>query len=372
MSPELWREVDAVVAGALDLPAELQAEYVERACAGRPELRAEVESLLAVRAHAARFLEHPAESMEGRRAGPYRLVREIGRGGMGTVYLAERDDRLFEKRVAVKMIYGARQGTEAARRFRAEWRILAALEHPNIARLLDAGVLDDGAAYLVMEYVEGRPLVEYCAPLPIARRLELFRGICAAVEYAHQHLVVHRDLKPGNVLVTEEGTPKLLDFGIAKILALSPGDGGDVTIGQAHPMTPDYASPEQIRGGVISTASDVYSLGVLLYELLAGVRPFRLAGMTFEEAVRAVCETEPPPPRSVAPAIASDLDAIVRKAMRKLPAERYASARELSSDIAAFVAGRPIAARRPSAAYVVRSEERRVGKECRSRWSPYH
>lgn len=354
MSPERWRDVERVVSGALELPDDQQTGYLNNACASCPELRAEAESLLAVRGCVEGFLERPPPTtLDGCRTGAYRLVREIGKGGMGTVYLAERDDLQFQKRVAVKVVSGVQHSPEAERRFRSERQILAALEHPNIARLLDAGVTVDGVAYLVMEYIEGRPMLEYCSKLPLAECLQIFRGVCAAVEFAHQHLIVHRDIKPANVLVTAAGIPKLLDFGIAKILAASPGAEDGVTLAQAHPMTPDYASPEQIRGGMISTVSDVYALGCLLYELLAGQRPFLLAGMRFEEAVRTVCEREPVRPHLIRPQTPADLEAIVQKAMRKLPEERYSSARELSADVGRYLEGRPVFARNKSGGYVL-------------------
>ncbi|MBA2339616.1 MAG: serine/threonine protein kinase, partial [Pyrinomonadaceae bacterium] len=237
--------------------------------------------------------------MLGERVGTYEIVREIGQGGMGAVYLGERADHLFDKQVAIKIVKRGMDTDFVLRRFARERQVLAALDHPNIAKLLDGGVTEVGLPYFVMEYVEGASINQYCDAhkLTIAERLELFRHICSAVSYAHQNLIVHRDIKPSNILVTEDGTPKLLDFGIAKLLnpPLSAG-----TIDQTGTfmrlMTPEYASPEQVRGLPITTASDVYSLGVLLYELLTGHRPYRLKSRAPEEIASAVCEQEPERP----------------------------------------------------------------------------
>ena len=217
MTPELWRDVEAVLAAVLALPEEEQSEYLDGVCVGAPELRREVESLLAVRQHADNLLELPS-TFVGRRIGPYRLAREIGRGGMGAVYEAERQDGQFEKTVAMQLLAAPFRTADLERRFRDERQFLAMLEHPHIARLLDGGVTPDGLPFLVMEYVDGRPLTDYCesAGLSIRQRLELFQKICSAVAFAHQHLIVHRDIKPGNLLITAEGVPKLVDFGIAK------------------------------------------------------------------------------------------------------------------------------------------------------------
>src|SRR5207253_391487 len=213
------------------------------------------------------FMDGSKDALAGSRIGPYKIIREIGRGGMGTVYLAARADD-FEKRVAIKLIKRGMDTDEILSRFRNERQILANLDHPNIARLLDGGTTTDGLPYFVMEYIEGQTIDEYCEArkLATAERLQLFRMVCGAVHYAHQNLVVHRDLKPSNILVTPEGVPKLLDFGIAKIL--SPTGGLETTL--IHALTPEYASPEQLRGQAVSTASDVYSLGVVLYQLLTG------------------------------------------------------------------------------------------------------
>ena len=287
----------------------------------------------------------------GRRVGPYRVERLIARGGMGAVYLAMRQDD-FEQRVALKLVHPELQTAEVLRRFAGERQILARLEHPSIARILDGGTTDDALPFFVMEYVEGVPVDRYCEErgLSLRRRLELFRRICAAVHFAHQNLVVHRDLKPNNVLITAEGAPKLLDFGIAKILEAEPGNAMS---GEA-PMTPAYASPEQLLGRAITTASDVYSLGVLLYRLVSGRPPYRLSGGDMVRNFEIVCRREPEAPsaavrreeggRRRARRLAGDVDAIVAKAMRKDPGERYASAMELAQDVERHLADLPVAA----------------------------
>jgi serine/threonine-protein kinase len=278
-------------------------------------------------------------------AGPYRIEREIGRGGMGAVYLATRADDEYRKRVAVKVIKRGMDTDEIVERFRRERQTLANLDHPNIARLLDGGTTDDGLPYFVMEYVEGRPLDEYCRTLSLAGRLRLFRTVCGAVQFAHRNLVVHRDLKPDNILVTSDGTPKLLDFGIAKLLR----DGSHQTIVETRPadrmLTLDYASPEQIRGETISTASDVFSLGVMLYELIAGQHPFRRDNRPSHDVEAAICEEEPPRPA------AGDLGLIVLTAIRKEPARRYGAANELDEDLRRYLEGLPVSAHADSVGY---------------------
>ncbi len=317
-----------------------------------------------------------------RRVGAYRILGEIGHGGMGTVYLAERADDQYRKRVAIKTIRGF--GSEdVLRRFRRERQVLAALEHPNIARLFDGGTTDDGLPYFVMEYVEGKPIDAFCDErrLPVRERLRIFRQVCAAVEHAHRNLVVHRDLKPGNILVDPQGTPKLLDFGIAKLLDLDvPGDATATALA----MTPQYASPEQTRGQPITTATDVYSLGVVLYELLTGHQPYGREARSSLELLRAVCEEEPERPstsvgrterrplpdggtRVTTPESAAgtregtperlrrrlrgDLDNIVLAALRKEQERRYRSVEALSEDIRRYLEGRPVTAHRPTVFY---------------------
>jgi non-specific serine/threonine protein kinase/serine/threonine-protein kinase len=339
-------------------------------------------------------LDAPSDDpVRGRRIGPYRLVRELGQGGMGAVFLAVRDDDVFHKRVALKLLKRGMDTDAIVRRFRTERQILAGLDHPNIARLLDGGTTDDGLPYLVMEFVEGAPLVEYANArgLDVAARLELFLPVCAAVQHAHQNLVIHRDLKPANVLVTAEGVPKLLDFGIAKLL--NPEMAGQ-TLAPTAPglqlMTPEYASPEQVRGETVTTTSDVYSLGVLLYEFLTGRLPYRLTSRAVSEIVRVVCEEEPVrpseavtrpvdvPPADARPSggrpsdarpsgrsrstglpdsqrlqrrLEGDLDNIVLKALSKEPARRYASVDQFAEDLRRHLAGLPVLARQDTFGY---------------------
>jgi tRNA A-37 threonylcarbamoyl transferase component Bud32 len=319
-----------------------------------PDIRAAVQRLLAadggadrlakVVQNAAALVTQPSDTV-----GAYRLVREVGRGGMGSVYLAVRADAAFERRVAVKFVRHNVDSPQLRERFDSERRILARLEHPYIARLLDAGATAVGQPYLVMEYVEGQTIVAYAQSrvLSVRERIALFRKVCEAIHYAHQNLVVHRDLKPGNVLIDASGTPKLLDFGIAKLL------GGDSDTAPAQTLmrvlTPDYASPEQVRGDVVTTATDVYSLGAVLFELLAGEAPFRQQGRTPAETERAVQQGLARRPSDCAPELRrelrGDLDNIVMKAMRREPAERYASAADLSADLERVLTGRPVRAR---------------------------
>lgn len=322
----------------------------------------------------------------GRHIGSYGIVSEIGHGGMGSVFLAMRDDREFQKRVAIKLIRRGMDTDEILLRFRTERQILASLDCPNIAKLLDGGTTDDGLPYFVMEYVEGVPIDVYCDTLKLGTvdRLKLFRTVCAAVHAAHQNLVVHRDLKPGNILVTADGTPKLLDFGIAKLLNpdLAPYTIVATAMDQ-RPMTPAYASPEQVRGEMITTASDVYSLGVILYLLLTGHRPYRFKSQHPQEMERVICEEEPEKPSSAISRVeevedggshftltpesvsrtrdgdanklrrhlSGDLDNIVLMAMRKEPQRRYASADQFSEDIGRYLAGLPVIARGDSLGY---------------------
>src|SRR5262245_28756322 len=317
------------------------------------------------------------------RVGPYRLIREIGRGGMGTVLLAVRSDDAFQKRVAIKVLRRGMDTDAIVGRFRHERQILASLEHPHIASLLDGGTTDDGLPYFVMEYVDGQLVTDYCdaKALDTTSRLELFRKICAAVQHAHQNLVIHRDIKPANVLVTSDGTPKLLDFGIAKLLNPDPGvQTLAATIAGSPLMTPEYASPEQVRGETVTTATDVYSLGVLLYELLTGRRPYDLPSRTPDEIQRVVCNSVPVRPSTVVTHAASsqstrdrpeidsertrppdadrlrrrlagDLDNIVLKALAKEPSRRYASVDQFSEDIHRHLTGLPVIARKDTLGY---------------------
>jgi len=304
MDTALWQRVQEVFADTIELPVDVRQSHLAAACAGNPDLLAEVTSLLEAHGRAGAFIESVPDHI-----GPYRIEEEIGQGGMGTVYRASRDDGQFRHQVAVKILSLAATPS-LYRRFLDEQQILANLSHANIARLLDGGITRSGLSYIVMEFIEGEPIDRYCESRPVSERLRLFRTVCAAVHHAHQNLIVHRDLKPANVLVTADGAPKLLDFGVAKML--SPDQRrSDVTIVQA--MTPEYASPEQIRGGLVSTASDVYSLGTILYELLTGRRPYLLDGRTYDEIRHVVCDLPIEKPATGS----SDLDAIVSKAMRK-------------------------------------------------------
>ena len=360
-------------------------------------LRRDVESLLSQYDSAGELLEEPVygntelsvlesfveekDPMLGRRLGSYRIEREIGRGGMGAVYEASRADNEFNKRAAIKLVKRGMDTDFILRRFRKERQILAALDHPHIAGLLDGGTTEDGLPYFVMEFIEGQPLYSYCDnnKLNITERLKLFRSICDAVHYAHQKQVVHRDIKPSNVLVTSEGVPKLLDFGIAKLL--NPQLAGDITHDPTATamrlMTPEYASPEQVQGAPTTPTTDVYSLGVLLYELLTGHRPYRLVNRAPHEIARVICEEAPAPPSIIitraedllpslyhgrrsdnaetalhhaqvqlssrcAARSSGDLDNIVMQALRKEPEWRYQTAADLRDDITRYLEGRPI------------------------------
>jgi eukaryotic-like serine/threonine-protein kinase len=365
MKPEDWPRVKQIFQAAIDLPPGERAAYLARQAAGDDELRREVESLLQSAEDSGEFLsghavgyvpgavadEEPPDAHIGRPIGHYRIEREIGSGGMGSVYLAERVDD-FTQKVAIKLMRPGMDSRMVVSRFRHERQILAGLDHPNIARLLDGGATEDGRPYFVMEYVQGEPIDVYCLKraLPVRRVLELFRQVCAAVEYAHQGLVVHRDIKPGNILVPEDGVPKLLDFGIAKLLRQDAPRETVVTQAGAGPMTPEYASPEQVRGVPITTATDIYSLGVVLYELLAKKPPYKLEGRSLLEQDRTICETDPERPSTVAPPalarnLRGDLDLIVLKALEKEPSRRYASVGQFSEDLRRHLEGIPVMAR---------------------------
>ncbi|MDT5293497.1 MAG: eukaryotic-like serine/threonine-protein kinase, partial [Acidobacteriota bacterium] len=407
MTPERWNQIEELFQTAVDLPAEERRPYIALACGSDDTLREQVAALVAQYEAAGDFIEEPAlagvslsphidphatvpmntadiDPAIGRRIGAYRVAREIGRGGMGAVYLAERADGEFRQRVAVKLIKRGMDTDFILRRFRNERQILATLDHQYIARLLDGGTTDDGLPYFVMEYIEGLPVYRYCdeGKLTVGERLKLFRMVCDAVHYAHQKLVIHRDIKPSNILVAPDARPKLLDFGIAKLL--NPDFAGEITLDPTATamrlMTPEYAAPEQVRGEPVSPATDVYSLGVLLYELLTGHRPYRLRNRSPHEMARVICEEEPPhpsvritSPEDLLPAnptgegsesdtlgylywcrgatvetlrreLAGDLDNIVMKALRKEAAERYQTAEEMRDDITRFIEGRPVVA----------------------------
>lgn len=368
ITPERWARVKTIFAAALERSTAERATFLTDACASDPSLRTHVEAMLSADAAETAFLEVSALQLEadalhepaGPHIGPYRIIREIGRGGMGVVYLAVREDD-FEQRVALKLIKLGMDTELVLRRFRHERQILANLEHPNIARLLDGGSTAGGRPYFVMEYLEGQPITDYCAThgLTTPQRVEIFRTVCAAVHFAHQHLVIHRDIKPSNVLVTVEGVPKLLDFGIARLVDPDEsGAGVPVTATELRILTPDYASPEQIRGGRLTTTSDVYSLGVLLYELLAGTRPYRFASHTPNEIEQVISGQQVERPSRVAelsPAVRrtlrGDLDTIVLTAMHVEPGRRYQSVEQFADDLARYASGLPVRARKDRVSY---------------------
>lgn len=362
LAPERWRKVREVLEAALALKSDEQSTFLDEATAGDAELRREVDALLAVKTEAGQLLPTDLpfanSAFPGDAAppmlGPYRIVGEAGHGGMGIVYRAERADGQFAKHVAIKLLPPVYSSGELVSRFLREREILARLEHPNVARLLDGGVAPDGRPFLVMEYVDGVPLTTYVRErkLRVVERLNLFLSLCDAVEYAHRNFIVHRDLKPANILVDRDGRLKLLDFGLARILDTA-APQADITQTAVPIMTPAYASPEQIRGEPIAASSDVFSLGVVLYELLAGRRPFGMSGQTVGEVQRAVCESDPPPPSKAVPAedgapkltIGPDLDNVVLKAISKDASQRYPSVASLAQDIRWYLEGRPVSAR---------------------------
>lgn len=359
MTPERWERLKTLFAEAVGRPGPERSGFVESLTGDDADLRVTLASLLEAD-HDDAFLQAPAASLgsgEGapvpERLGAYAVVREIGRGGMGAVYLAARADDEFEKRVAIKLVPAGLGGEMLRGRFRQERQILARLDHPNIARLLDGGTTADGTPWVALEYVDGLPITEYCDrhALGLDARMRLFRVVCSAVHYAHQNLVVHRDLKPGNILVSEDGTPKLLDFGIAGLLGAEDADGTGAAAG-LQALTPDYASPEQLRGEPVTILTDVYSLGVVLFELIAGKRPYRMTGASPAE-VEGFHESGLAPPSSVR-LVSRDLDAIDLKAMRLEPTERYGSVELLSEDVERFLVGDPVEARQGNAAYRLR------------------
>jgi len=393
MDAQRWQRISALFDRILELPDAERAAEIDLACANDPTLRVEITALLRRDAggdgDAGAILDAPARvaadwageerarrgpDMTGRCIGPWRLLRELGHGGMGVVYLAERADGQFEQRAALKLIRTGDDEIGLRRRFLRERQILARLEHPDIARLLDGGIAEDGRPYFAMEYVDGQPLIDYVAEhdCDARTRLRLFADVCQAVQFAHRQLVVHRDIKPSNVLVTREGRVKLLDFGIAMLLDHSASEDTETRV---HPFTPAYAAPEQLRGDVVTTSADVYALGVLLYELLCGARPYKfdegaspldwvrviegptcvapsIAARSFAsapDASRKRARVTPLPERTVR----GDLDLIAMNALRREPERRYASAEALAADVRNYLAGRPIAARRESTRYVV-------------------
>ena len=351
MDTQTWIRVKEILDTCLDLEAVQRATYLDEACAGSAEVRAEVESLLSAHEQAGDFIAHPIlrESFVGGHLGHWKIVADIGEGGMSRVYLAERADGQFEQRAAIKILKRGMDTDLVLRHFQMERQILAGMRHPNIARLLDGGVTPGGRPYFVMEHIEGERIDEHAESKNLSQidRLKLFQQVCSAVHYAHQRLVVHRDIKPSNILVTTDGTAKLLDFGIATILSAEPALA---TLSAAQMLTPDYASPEQISGEPVTTSSDVYSLGVLLYRILTAQNPYCLQKSTPHELARAICDREPEAPSTVASqerrrGLAGDLDNIVLKALEKDPQRRYASAEEFSQDIRRYLEGRPVLAR---------------------------
>jgi tetratricopeptide (TPR) repeat protein len=375
--------VEQVFFDAVDLAPEERAAYLDSACQGDAALRQEVESLIAHESKgesqffsavsaAANSLDTAEEAPHTpTHAGPWRLVRQLGAGGMGTVWLAVRDDEEFQREVAVKFLRRNLPEDWILRRFRQERQILAGLQHPNIASFYDGGATADGSPYIVMEYVEGPPITSHCEDkaLSVADRVRLFQKVCSAVAYAHRNLIVHRDLKPSNILVHRDGEPKLLDFGIAKLTDASTSEAADLTQTGVRLLTPEYGSPEQVRGEPVTTATDVYALGLILYEMLTGQRAQPVTGGSPLEIGKAVCETRPRPPSAATAAhgvaaklLKGDLDNIVLKAIRKEPERRYESAAKLAEDLENYLAGRPVSARGDSLRY-------RAGKFLlRNRW----
>lgn len=412
MTPERWNQIQEVFEEALARAADERAAFLDESCGSDVELRREVESLILASAEngpidalatqiVAPLIAQASPSLEGRHVGPYRILREIGHGGMGTVCLAERADGQFERQVALKLLRGGLHSESLHRRFLHERRILARLQHPHIARLYEGGFTEAGSGpgqvrqpFFVMEYVDGVPIDRYCDEhrFGVAQRLRLFATVCKSVQYAHQNLIVHRDLKPSNIFVTKDGRVKLLDFGIAKLLEDEGLDGSSLTQTGMRLLTPEYASPEQVRGEPATTASDVYTLGIVLYELLAGHRPYHVKNLSPSEVERVVCESEPARPstavsrikeiadpdgttRTVTPEVVSaarattsdrlqrrlvgDLDMIVLKALAKEPERRYPSAEHLAQDINRHLAGLPVEARGDSLVYRMRKFGRR-------------
>ena len=362
MSPERWQEVLSVFHKALDRPTDDRHAFLDRACGADPVLRRDVERLLDADAQASILdtrgpglhLAIERDSLAEPEIGPYRVDAEVGRGGMGVVYRATRTD--VGSIVALKMLRERFPSTERVERFLREQRVLGRLQHPGIARFLDAGLAGDGTPFFVMEFVDGAPITDACRDLELSTRLTRFLDACDAVQYAHRQLVVHRDIKPSNVLVTPDGEVKLLDFGIAKLLE----DDAQLTQTRERLLTPAYAAPEQVRAEDVSTATDVYALGALLYEVLTGTRPIDVDGLAFPEAAERILRDEPVPPSRRAASTKSlpsptrlhgDLDTICLTALRKEPNRRYASVEALKDDVERFLSNRPITARPDSLSY---------------------
>jgi len=401
MTPEKWDEVKEIFNQAVELSTAEREKFLANRIDGDAEMRREVEKLLAADEHAetlfdGKSLIAPKHYKANERIGNYQIIKKIGEGGMGAVYLAERAD--VKQRVALKIIRHGADSEIILRRFRREQEILAALEHPNIARLLDVGASPEGVPFLAMEYVEGEDLTAYSLRknLSIGERLILFRKVCEAVSYAHSRLVVHRDLKPSNIIVNEKGEPKLLDFGISKLITESESPEEKGTVTSLGMLTPNYASPEQFRGETVSTSTDVYSLGVILFELLTDALPYEITNKRLDEVARAVIETNPQKPSEAAnetdevmrrrdaeknPSTADsqlstdqnrrpktgdrnrksqianrkllrgDLDNIILKALRKEPERRYSSVEQFSEDLRRHLEGLPVTARPDTFSY---------------------
>lgn len=390
LTRERWQRIEALLDQVLELPVEQRTAFLDSTC-DDPALRADVERLLAAEVEAGDFLENPpwsgaverahsaatgdpvakkadrVEAAEGARFGPWRVVSLLGRGGMGAVYLAERADGAYEQQVALKIVRHGMDSGDLLRRFIAERQILANLHHPSIAGLIDGGQAPDGRPWFAMELVHGEPITQYCDArrLGIRERLRLFERVCDAVRAAHRANVIHRDLKPSNILVTRDGHVQLLDFGISKQL---PSDGSSPTLTGTwqRMLTPEYASPEQVRGEVTSRATDIYALGIVLYELLTGRRAQNVSADRPADVVRVICETDPDPPslaienephagplrstdtRTLQRELRGNLDAIVLQSMRKVPGDRYATVDELLEDLRRAGAGERVRARSSS------------------------
>jgi len=401
MDAHNWNKLEELYFAVIELGESERTAFLDKACANNPTLRLEIEGMLNADADSmALALENRVlngdnipgidpEKAIGTRIGPYCLDQLIGEGGMGEVYLAHRADEQYKQKVALKRVRPGYRSSEMMARFRIERQVLAKLTHPNITQLLDGGIDDEGRPYLVMQYIEGTPITTFCDThrLSIEDRIQLFRVVCSAVQHAHQNLVVHRDLKPSNILVTEKGDVKLLDFGIAKLLNPEVVDlSMPVTQSQMRLMTPEYAAPEQVKGETITTATDVYALGVLLYELLAGRRPYRIKKKVHAEIERIICDENPSRPSTalmheedvdadaktggtaaqisqarrtglsrLRKALRGDLDNIVMMALRKEPERRYVSAEQFSEDLSRYLSGRPVAAQKDTLRY-------RIGK----------
>ncbi len=392
MTPERWQQVKLVLATALELGPAERASYLDRTYAADASLRSDIAPLLAseerlkdqflegagLAAVAAAVISPDENFWVGRRVGPYQVVEQIGMGGMGEVYRAFRADDQYKKVVALKFVRAGQYSNEVLTRFKNERQILAGLDHPNLAKLLDGGTSEEGMPYFVMELIDGQPITRYCNQhdLSIRERLKLFMQVCSGVHYAHQHLIIHRDIKPGNILVTADGIPKLLDFGIAKIVDSGQSAGrSDATLTSFRILTPRYASPEQIKGEAMTIATDVYSLGVVLFELLTGRSPYECLNGNTQEVARDVCEKEPPRPslavlrppqpgdekrsgafreishEKVSKQLRGDIDNIVLMGLRKEPVRRYASANDLHEDIQRHLENIPVHARNDSVWY---------------------